>query len=289
MSKNILITGTGGYVGSHLANSLEKSGNKVSRLSVRNSLWENQSFTDYDVIIHTAALVHNNDPSAQLEDYFRINMHLPNKLANKAKKDGVNQFIFMSTMAVFGEDGVIGKNIEITDPMKIKPITDYGKSKAKAEEKLLNISSSSFKVVIIRPPMIYGEDSPGNFTKLKKVAKLLPIIPNIHNYRSALYIKHLEQYVNEIITHKKAGIYHPKDEFEFNTTNVIKEIRKNENKSTILLPVPKTIYPLLNKVKFITNLYGNLVYGKDLYLSEEKININQQEFENIIKDIMNKD
>ncbi|WP_256323858.1 NAD-dependent epimerase/dehydratase family protein [Staphylococcus sp. HMSC69H07] len=43
MSKNILITGTGGYVGSHLANSLEKSGNKVSRLSVRNSLWENQS------------------------------------------------------------------------------------------------------------------------------------------------------------------------------------------------------------------------------------------------------
>ena len=238
MSKNILITGTGGYVGSHLANSLEKSGNKVSRLSVRNSLWENQSFTDYDVIIHTAALVHNNDPSAQLEDYFRINMHLPNKLANKAKKDGVNQFIFMSTMAVFGEDGVIGKNIEITDPMKIK---------------------------------------------------LLPIIPNIHNYRSALYIKHLEQYVNEIITHKKAGIYHPKDEFEFNTTNVIKEIRKNENKSTILLPVPKTIYPLLNKVKFITKLYGNLVYGKDLYLSEEKININQQEFENIIKDIMNKD
>ena len=105
-------------------------------------------------------------------------------------------------MAVFGEDGVIGKNIEITDPMKIKPITDYGKSKAKAEEKLLNISSSSFKVVIIRPPMIYGEDSPGNFTKLKS-GKTITNNSNIHNYRSALYIKHLEQYVNEIITHKK--------------------------------------------------------------------------------------
>lgn len=288
MAKHILITGSSGYVGSHLADSLEQLGNKVSRLNVKNTLWKELDFKQYDAIIHTAALVHNNDPNAQLAEYFRVNMHLTFNLAMEAKKCGVKHFVFMSTMAVFGEDGKIGEMVELTNPTNLKPVTNYGISKAKAEAKIREIADDNFKVAIIRPPMIYGVGSPGNFTKLIKVAKRLPIIPNLSNARSALYIKHLEQFVNEIIKHEMTGIYHPKDKFEFNTTKVVTEIRKNEHKNTFLLPIPKAMYPILNKFRVISKIYGNLAYAKSLYPHESKVAIDNQKFETIIKDIMNK-
>ncbi|PTH32746.1 UDP-glucose 4-epimerase [Staphylococcus arlettae] len=288
MAKHILITGSSGYVGSHLADSLEQLGNKVSRLNVKNTLWKELDFKQYDAIIHTAALVHNNDPNAQLAEYFRVNMHLTFNLAMEAKKCGVKHFVFMSTMAVFGEDGKIGEMVELTNPTNLKPVTNYGISKAKAEAKIREIADDNFKVAIIRPPMIYGVGSPGNFTKLIKVAKRLPIIPNLSNARSALYIKHLEQFVNEIIKHEMTGIYHPKDKFEFNTTKVVTKIRKNEHKNTFLLPIPKAMYPILNKFRVISKIYGNLVYAKSLYAHESKVAIDNQKFETIIKDIMNK-
>ncbi|WP_204172091.1 NAD-dependent epimerase/dehydratase family protein [Staphylococcus sp. GDY8P72P] len=288
MAKHILITGSSGYVGSHLADSLEQLGNKVSRLNVKNTLWKELDFKQYDAIIHTAALVHNNDSNAQLAEYFRVNMHLTFNLAMEAKKCGVKHFVFMSTMAVFGEDGKIGEMVELTNPTNLKPVTNYGISKAKAEAKIREIADDNFKVAIIRPPMIYGVGSPGNFTKLIKVAKRLPIIPNLSNARSALYIKHLEQFVNEIIKHEMTGIYHPKDKFEFNTTKVVTEIRKNEHKNTFLLPIPKAMYPILNKFRVISKIYGNLVYAKSLYAHESKVAIDNQKFETIIKDIMNK-
>lgn len=288
MAKHILITGSSGYVGSHLADSLEQLGNKVSRLNVKNTLWKELDFKQYDAIIHTAALVHNIDPNAQLAEYFRVNMHLTFNLAMEAKKCGVKHFVFMSTMAVFGEDGKIGEMVELTNPTNLKPVTNYGISKAKAEAKIREIADDNFKVAIIRPPMIYGVGSPGNFTKLIKVAKRLPIIPNLSNARSALYIKHLEQFVNEIIKHEMTGIYHPKDKFEFNTTKVVTEIRKNEHKNTFLLPIPKAMYPILNKFRVISKIYGNLVYAKSLYAHESKVAIDNQKFETIIKDIMNK-
>ena len=288
MNKKILITGTSGYVGSHIAESLERSGNTVQRLSVRNSLWKNQSFSNIDTLIHTAALVHNNDPSAKLEDYFKINTHLPIELAKKAKKDGVHQFIFMSTMAVYGKAGDLGQVEKITDPSEIHPVTNYGISKAKAEEQLFEMNDERFKVVIVRPPMIYGKDSPGNFSKLKKVAEILPVIPKINNMRSALYIKNLDGYIKQLIEKGSNGIYHPKDSFNFDTTEVITEIRNAQKKKTILIPIPRFTYPLLNRVKVISKLYGNLIYGNDLYLHEDKIENEEQNFKTIINDILNK-
>ncbi|KDP49114.1 polysaccharide capsule synthesis protein CpsG domain protein [Staphylococcus aureus subsp. aureus CO-98] len=105
--------------------------------------------------------------------------------------------------------------------------------------------------------------------------------------RSALYIKHLDGYINLLIDKESNGIYHPKDSFNFDTTEVIIEIRNAQNKKTILIPIPKFTYPLLNRVKVISKLYGNLIYGNDLYLHEEKIENEEQNFKTIINDIMN--
>ena len=288
MAKHILITGSSGYVGSHLADNLEQLGNKVSRLNVKNTLWKELDFKQYDAIIHTAALVHNNDPNAQLAEYFRVNMHLTFNLAMEAKKCGVKHFVFMSTMAVFGEDGKIGEMVELTNPTNLKPVTNYGISKAKAEAKIREIADDNFKVAIIRPPMIYGVGSPGNFTKLIKVAKRLPIIPNLSIVRGALYIKPLEKSEIEKIKNKMTGSHIPKEKLHSTRTKVVTEIRKNEHKNTFLLPIPKAMYPILNKFRVISKIYGNLVYAKSLYAHESKVAIDNQKFETIIKDIMNK-
>ncbi len=82
---------------------------QVDQINVRNQLWKSTSFKDYDVLIHTAALVHNNSPQARLSDYMQVNMLLTKQLAQKAKAEDVKQFIFMSTMAVYGKEGQVGR------------------------------------------------------------------------------------------------------------------------------------------------------------------------------------
>lgn len=93
MRKNILITGVHGYIGNALKDKLIEQGHQVDQINVRNQLWKSTSFKDYDVLIHTAALVHNNSPQARLSDYMQVNMLPTKQLAQKAKAEDVKQFI----------------------------------------------------------------------------------------------------------------------------------------------------------------------------------------------------
>lgn len=285
MKKKILITGTTGYVSRHLASYLSGKGYQVKQISVRTNEWEAAAFGSFDAVIHTAALVHNNTPNAKLSDYIRVNTTLTTRIAKKAKKEGVKQFIFMSTMAVYGLEGSVGEKTVIENNTVPKPQTDYGISKLKAEEKLIALENDAFKVAIVRPPMIYGKGSPGNFEKLKKAAQLLPILPHISNQRSGLYFEHLNRYISELIRLEARGTYHPQDEFYFETTKVMNEIRRRLNKRTIVVPVPTLIYPLLNKIQLLKKLFGYLVY--DSHIDEQNnIAINQKSFGTIMNSII---
>ncbi|MTV19282.1 NAD-dependent epimerase/dehydratase family protein [Staphylococcus delphini] len=285
MKKKILMTGTTGYVTRHLASYLSTQGYEVEQISVRNNAWETSSFGNYDVMIHTAALVHNNTPNARFSDYIRVNTTLTTRIAKKAKQEGVKQFIFMSTMAVYGLEGSVGEKTIINEETKLQPRTDYGISKLKAEEKLNELEDDAFKVAIVRPPMIYGANSPGNFDKLRRVAQLLPVLPYINNQRSALYIEHLNRYISELIHLEASGIYHPQDEFYFETTKVMKEIRKILDKRTITVPVPILIYPLLNKVPLFKKIFGHLVYDSNID-QQTTITMNQVNFNLTMQEIV---
>ena len=150
-------------------------------------------------------------------DYMSVNYHLTKDLAEKAKNEDVNQFIFFSTMSVFGLDGEVGKQVVINNKTITKPTTSYGISKLRAEEMLCEIQSNEFKVAILRPPMIYGESAPGNFSKLIKLSKLSPLYPRIDNQRSSVYIENLEIYVKELIENEGSGILHPQNNYYLNT------------------------------------------------------------------------
>ena len=149
--------------------------------------------------------------------HWTINYHLTKELAEKAKTEGVNQFIFFSTMSVFGLDGEVGKEVIINNNTLTKPTTSYGISKLRAEEMLHEIQSNAFKVAVLRPPMIYGESAPGNFSKLIKISNILPLYPRIDNQRSSIYIENLEIYINELIENEGSGILHPQNNYYLNT------------------------------------------------------------------------
>src|SRR5690606_11147904 len=153
--------------------------------------WKEKSFSAYDAIFHTAAIVHVKEKD--ISRYFKVNRDLTVELANKAKNEGVKQFIFLSTMGVYGtEIGYITKdNIP-------SPKTPYAQSKYEAEKILIEMNSSNFNVAILRPPIVYGRGCPGNYSRLAKLAVMLPIFPEMDNKRSMIYIDNLSEFIKLI-------------------------------------------------------------------------------------------
>ncbi|HCZ8622141.1 TPA: NAD-dependent epimerase/dehydratase family protein, partial [Staphylococcus aureus] len=248
MAKTILITGKHGYVGNRLNGYLKAQGHVVDQINVRGNQWKALDFSKYNVVIHLAAIVHNNNPNATMVDYMNVNYHLTKELAEKAKTEGVNQFIFFSTMSVFGLDGEVGKEVIINKNTLTKPTTSYGISKLRAEEMLREIQSNEFKVAVLRPPMIYGESAPGNFSKLIKISKILPLYPQIDNQRSSIYIENLEIYINELIENEGSGILHPQNNDYLNTNHAIFKMRELQNKKSMSIKLPNSLLKLFGKV-----------------------------------------
>lgn len=151
--KKILITGAGSYIGTSFNNYMGqfKDKYKVDIIDLKNKSWCKKSFSGYDVVFHVAGIAHIKETNENKDLYYKVNRDLTIEVARKAKKDKVKQFIFLSSMSVYGlEIGIINKD---TIP---NPNTNYGKSKLEAEEGLNKLAASDFNVVILRPPMVYG-------------------------------------------------------------------------------------------------------------------------------------
>ena len=111
------------------------------------------------------------------------------EVAKKAKKSGVKQFIYMSSMSVYGDSAPIGERKVVSKNDKLTPSNVYGDSKLQAEIKLDKLADKKFKVVLLRPPMIYGANCKGNYQTLRKIALKVPVFPKVKNSRSMIYIK----------------------------------------------------------------------------------------------------
>ena len=129
--KSILITGAGSYIGVSLENDLKQwpESYRVDSLDMRGSDWESRSFRGYDAVFHVAGLVHQpdskNDP-ARSDLYDQVNHILAVRTAEKAKADGVGQFLFMSSESVYGLTAPIGKTVVITKDTPLHPADNYG-------------------------------------------------------------------------------------------------------------------------------------------------------------------
>lgn len=283
--KRVLITGENSYVGKSLFEFLKLTPEKysVDFVSLRDNKWKAKVFSKYDVIIHLAAIVHQNEKDRSYEEYININCDLTKELAEKSKKDGVEQFIFFSTMNVFG---VSTGNIDKNTPLK--PKSYYGKSKLKAEKELLKLQNNKFKIVIIRPPMIYGEKCVGNFDNLLKLSKITPFFPHVINYRSMIYIDNLILFTKKIIDNQEEGIFHPQNNEYVTTTFLVEKISKYTGKRIIFIKGFSQIISFLNKYFNLSQkIFGNLTYDFELSRYHEQYCIKsfEQSIEKTIKNM----
>src|SRR5699024_10086716 len=193
--KDILITGVNSYVGNRLEQWLKQwpENYTVHKISLRDGSWTKKDFSKYDSIVHVAGIAHvSTDPKME-ELYYQVNRDLTIDVAKKAKVEGTRQFIFLSSIIVYGdqpsENGIIDQD---TLP---NPDNFYGKCKLVAEEGIQYMECDDFKIVILRPPMIYSKDSKGNYPRLANFAKKSPIFPNFENKRSMIHIDNLSEFM----------------------------------------------------------------------------------------------
>lgn len=263
--KKLLITGKNSYIGTSLENWLvrEPDNYKVDTLDMRDGSWKEKDFSQYDVLFHVAAVVHQKEKPEMKELYFKVNRDLPVEVAKKAKEAGVSQFIFLSTMAVYGEEGKLGQEVVINRNTPVEPKNFYAVSKVEAEVELNKLNDGNFRVVILRPPMVYGPNCPGNYARLEKLAIKSPVFPLIDNKRSMLHIDKLCQSVKEYIDNESNGLYFPQDAEYVNTSLMVKELAEKNGKSIHLSKAAGIVIKLIGKrFNLINKVFGNLVYEK---------------------------
>jgi len=218
----------------------------------------------YHAVIHTAALVHAKETNENQQQFYEINSNLTQRLAQKAKDSGVKQFIFLSTMAVYGKNGSIKNETIITSTTKEDPQTNYAKSKLLAEQYLEELKDGSFKVYIIRPPVIYGKNCPGNYARLERLANMLPIFPDIQNKRSMLHVSNLCQLVHLILKNSSEEmLFFPQDRDYYNTSLLVQKIRKENGKHTVLSKALGRFVTMFN-LPVVNKAFGTLVYDKEM-------------------------
>jgi len=271
--KKILITGANSYIGTSFERWVSRYPDRysVDTIDLKDEKWREKSFNGYDVVFHVAGIAHvSNNP--KLKDlYYKVNRDLAIETAKKAKEDGVKQFIFMSSIIVYGDSAHINNKKIIDNNTKPQPSNFYGDSKLQAEQGILALESESFKVVILRPPMIYGKGCKGNYPKLVKAALKLPVFPDIDNERSMLHIDNLCEFVRLMIDNEERGIFFPQNKEYIKTSEMVKVIAETHGKKIRLTKVFNPVLKLLAyKVGFINKVFGNLVYEKSM--SEYKEN-----------------
>lgn len=270
--KRILITGANSYIGTSVEKWLLIEPNKyiVDTLDMENPSWREKDFSSYDVVFHVAGIAHIDVKEKNDELYYKVNRDLAIQTAKKAKESNVSQFIFMSSIIVYGDSGKIGENKVITQDTIPIPVNAYGKSKLQAEKGIKNLKNNKLKVVILRPPMIYGKGSKGNYPKLSKYAKKLPFFPDIENQRSMLYIDNLCEFVELMIENEEKGLFFPQNTEYVKTSNMVQLISTAHGKKLKLTKVFNLLLNILGKKsKLIDKTFGNLVYDKSISTYKE--------------------
>ena len=260
--KKILITGENSYIGTSVENWLLKEPDKykVDTVDMIDGSWKNKDFSKYDVVFHVAGIAHISTDSKLEELYYKVNRDLAIDTAMKAKTEGVKQFIFMSSINVYGDGR---KNSRVIDRNTIPaPSSVYGKSKLQAEKGIKKFEDEGFKVAVLRPPFIYGKGCKGNYQKLSKAARRLPIFPDINNERSMLHIDNLCEFIRLIINNEESGLFFPQNTEYVKTSEMVRLIAEVHGKKIRLTKLFNPILRMMYKINYINKIFGSLAYDK---------------------------
>lgn len=276
------ILGSNSYIGSFFNAYAVKYDFIIEKIPVRENSWKAVDFSLYDSILCPIGIAHvSADPKMEAR-YYEINRDLPVEIAKKAKKEGVKQFIFFSSMIVYGKDLPLYEELLINEKTSLVPENFYGKSKLEAEELLSELDDDNFKVARVRIPMVYGPACKGNFPKLLIIAKKMPFCPDISNQRSMIYIDNLCEFFCKLILSRNGGVYHPQNIEYVSTKDIIEKAAKYFNHTIHFIKLFNPFIRLASKkIDIINRIFGTKIYDKKLSLDMEQYNV--VNFEDSIK------
>ncbi len=273
--KKVLITGANSYIGT----SFEKYASdhysqllSIDTVDMIDGSWKQKDFSSYDIVYHVAGIAHADVGKVSDEvkaRYYSVNTDLAIETCKKAKSDGVKQFVFMSSAIVYGDSAPFGKSKRINIDTEPNPANFYGDSKWQADKGVRELASDDFCVTVLRPPMIYGKGSKGNYPTLAKMAKKLPVFPDVENERSMLYIENLCEFLCQIMIRGEGGIFWPQNAEYTKTSDMVKLIAKVSNHKIHVSKgwnwVVKLATIIPGKAKGLANkAFGNMSYSKSM-------------------------
>lgn len=275
--KKILVTGAGSYIGESFENYAKEHypSLQIDTVDMLDGSWREKSFSGYDIVYHVAGIAHadvGKVDDATKEKYYVVNTDLAVEVCKKAKTEGVKEFMFMSSMIVYGDSAPYGK-CKIIDEQTV-PVADnfYGDSKLQADVAVRNLATDSFKVIVLRPPMIYGKGSKGNYPILAKLAKKLPVFPDVENERSMIYIDNFCEFLCQIMLvdiKQNSTVLIPQNKEWSKTSEIVKEISEIAGKHILLTGIMKPIILVGSKIPgkisgLINKAFGNSIYAQSV-------------------------
>lgn len=284
----ILITGKNSYIGNAFAE-YTRDAFEIEKCSLREPNWQNHPWAEFDVALHVAGIAHSDVSHVTAEEqnrYYEVNRDLTRQVAEKAKEDGVKQFIYLSSAIVYGESSSIGQPKIITKQTEPAPANFYGDSKLQGENAIMPLQSDDFQIVIIRAPMVYGKSAKGNFPKLLKLARVSPLFPKIQNQRSMIYIENLCEFIKIAVERKLNGIYLPQNREILSTSELVKLLAEESGKKVILVPGFQFVFKMLAHITgYINKIFGNLEYEQEA--SDQELGYCKYSLKESIKRICN--
>lgn len=228
--KRILITGANSFVGTNIEKWLLKEPDNfsVDTVDTMKEAWKKADYSKYDAVFHVAGIAHV-DPKPEMAPlYYKVNRDLAIEVAKWAKEHGVQQFIYMSSRIVYHASKSLKANVT-TGETRPDPNDFYGDSKLQAEIGLNELACDTFKVAILRPPMIYGPGNKGNLPRLAWLAQKAPIFPAWHNKRSMLHVYNLAEFVKQLIIRELGGTFFPQNSEYADTVEIVRYFAREHN------------------------------------------------------------
>ena len=262
----ILVTGKSSFIGNCFAQHVAGVGGdyQVELVSVRGDSWKNIDLSKYDCILHAAGIAHVGYKDDMADEYMAVNRDLTVNIAAAAKRAGVKQFIFLSSIIIYGPAADAGNTRIITADTAPAPENAYGRSKLEAENGLKALNDENFHVAILRLPMVYGKGSRGNYALVAKYASLLPVFPSIGGERSAIYVENLAEFIRLAADRQISGTYYPTDDVPVTTPALLTAVRRARGKKTRLLKVFDPLVRLIGGMSIARRVFGGLTYSNEL-------------------------
>ena len=271
----VLITGANSYIGvsfekyakEHYPNELT-----IETVDMIDGSWREKDFSSYDVVFHVAGLAHADVGKVDEETkkkYYSVNTDLAIETCKKAKEEGVKQFVFMSSAIVYGDSAPYGKTKRITAETEPSPANFYGDSKWQADKGVRALMDDNYIVTVLRPPMIYGKGSKGNYPTLAKMAKKLPVFPDVQNERSMLYIENLCEFLCQVMILGEGGVFWPQNAEYTRTSEMVKLIAQVSGHKVVVSKGWNWVVGIARiipgKIKGLTNkAFGNMSYDQSM-------------------------